>query len=207
MQTNIPDLSNIGGEIGDYLSADQLAELKPELGISGIFLSKMSARLNQEIHQLVISLDLLKVKRSAKRHNLHIDFQKDIEQAARQLQEHIEKAPPAICNYPKFVKLVNRLEKVPVFFFDIQKNPNLVEIGLKNPYGGKKPALRAMFVQDAHDIYRHFTGKKDWITLSQYENGRYTNPFFHLVKVCYERAGLQLSASTIRNDIKEARKG
>jgi hypothetical protein len=208
MRGKTPDLSDTGGEIGNFLSADQLDVLSTKLGITGKELSNMSARLNQEIHYLVKGLKLLKVKRTAIRSNRNLDYQNDIENAAAQLCERIRKAPIEVSNNRKFRALVGRLERISELFSQIRKDPGLSEFGLEDTYGGKRSDLRIKFVRDAHDIYKHFTGQKDWITFSHHTNDPYPNTFFQLVRLAYKcpGAGLPRSNSTIRDDIKGAKR-
>ena len=194
------------------MNADRLAEVIPNLGISGKKLSTMSDRLNWNIHHLVRDLKLLKVKRDAKRRNPSIYFQKDIEQAARNLTELINKAPEPMCNNPKFEPVLDELERLPILFSDIQSDPDLAQYDLEDPYAGKKSVLRTKFVVDTQVIYQHFTGKKDWIYRSYrenklYPNTLYPNTFFQLIKLTYECAGLSHGESTIRDDITRAKKG
>ena len=206
MRINRPDLSHTDHKIGDFLSADQLGELNPKLGIAGKKLSNMSACLNRDIDQLVKGLALLKVMRRAKRSNPDIDYQKDIEKAARNLCELIVRAPEPISTSSIFVALVTQLENISELFSEVQNDPVLAGFNLRNFYNVKPQDLRINFVGYAHDIYEHFTGKTDWTARSRHSSDRYSNLFFRLIKLCYECAGLTLGDSTIGNDANAAKR-
>ena len=160
---------------------------------------------NQELHEYVKNHKLLDRKKNTKQRKRNIDFPSEIEKAARDFRELVEKAPLVIANNTELLEMSDQLEAVPRIFNELRQEPYLAEQGMIDPYAGKYTDSRVDLVLGLHTAYKHFTGNEDWVTFDPYQS-EYTNSFFKLLRLCYQAAGLHLSDRTIERDIKNARK-
>jgi len=197
-----PDQSNTGGPIIRYLSAEQLGALNPELGMKGNALNNMTDCLNREIHFLVTRLDLYEVTRNAKKNNRNLDYKDDIDIAAKELIIRISRAPMAIACNDEMKDLIDLLKGIREVISEIQKDPILADFDMKNVYGGSAKDIRINFVIDARNIFRSCSEKANQIRGTR-KDGKL---LFHLIRMCYERAGVDLSDKTISKNISDAKK-
>ncbi len=185
-----------------YLSAEQLDALNPELGMRGNVLANLAGCLNREIHDFVRRLDLFRVTREAKRNNRNLDYKDDIDIAAKELIKRISRAPMAIANAPDMLDQIRRLSGIRDKVSEIQKDPILADYDLKNVYGGSAKKIRIDFVIDARNIIQSCSEKAN-----QFRGARKDGKLlFHLIKMCYECAEIDLSDKTILTDIADAKK-
>ena len=197
-----PDLSNTGGRIGSYLNPEHLNALNPELGMSGNVLDNLANCINVEVHYLVRRLDLARFAREAKRNNRNLDYKNDIEIAAKELIKRISRAPMPIANDPNMYALVQRLNGIREEISEIQTDPILADFELNDVYRRSDKKIRIDFVVDARNIFRSCS-KSAGLTRGDRKNGVLV---FRLIKICYERAGINRSDKIISIDISAAKK-
>ena len=130
----------------------------------------------------------------------------EIEKSARDFRELVRKAPPIIANNPELLEMSEQLEAVPHIFDELRQKPHLAELGMIDPYGGQKMDLRVDLILGLHALYSNLSGREDWVTSNTYHESKptFTNPFFQLLRLCFNDAGLDLADSTIAGNITKA---
>ena len=96
MRMNIPDLSNISGQIRQFVDFEQFEAMAKMLGVEPEKIHGFEQQTNQEIHELLKKRKRLKKKKDAKKRKRNIDFPSEIEKAAQNFQELVSKAPDVI---------------------------------------------------------------------------------------------------------------
>ena len=227
MRKKITDISDPGGEIRQILDPEQFitmlkgldivdetnitqddvdrAEVENKVELIEKKIEGFAKLANQELHEYVKNHKLLDRKKNTKQRKRNIDFPSEIEKAARDFRELVEKAPLVIANNTELLEMSDQLEAVPRIFNELRQEPYLAEQGMIDPYAGKYTDSRVDLVLGLHTAYKHFTGNEDWVTFDPYQS-EHTNSFFKLLRLCYQAAGLHLSDRTIERDIKNARK-
>lgn len=164
-------------------------------------------QVNQDIHYLGKRLSEITMIKSEKRAKRTLDYPAEIEKTALLFQELVRKAPYKISNNFELDELSNSLSVVPRILDELRADPVLEIFGIDYPVDrSSERKLRVEFVEATHALYTLFTkGKeRDWVNYDAHEDD-YTNPFFHLIKLCYESVGIKVKPSTISADIMKAK--
>ena len=227
MRKKITDISDPGGEIRQILDPERFITMvkgldfidesnitqddvdRAQVKNKGELIEKkikgFAKLANQELHEYVKIHKLLDRKKDTKKRKQNIDFPLEIEKAARDFRELVEKAPLVIANNTELLEMSDQLEAVPRIFNELRQEPYLAEQGMIDPYAGKYTDIRIALVLGIHALYSDITGMDDWVTRIP-DQQEYTNPFFQLLRLCYQDIGLYSSDRTIERDIKNARK-
>jgi hypothetical protein len=207
---SLPKLSTSGSAIAEIISAADLREFNGLLCLDEEKLGSLAQQLNIALHEYRMDLERISAARQSRSSNRNTHYEKDILDAAAELVRRIESAPPFISSHSKFVGLIDRIEHMDEWIANIRTDPLSAELAAMDPHILTPRDRRLQFIIDAHDIYRHFTDRKDWVSRTHSRvpaRDEQPNPFFLLVNKCVENAvGRKLSPSRIEKDIAEARK-
>ena len=196
-----PDLSDSGGEVVFRLSSEAFDEIDRSQNLTSEQKAALVLQMNRAVHFLVKEIASTEIKVDARARKVSLNPADDIVEAAQRLDELIQNGPLVISNNPELLAISSLLSDVPHIIKELAANPDLAVLGIDDPLAGKVTDVRRAFVEDAHEIYHRVTGKTDWITSSEYDDSRYTNSFFALIKTCYSAAGVSISDHSIREDI------
>jgi len=159
---------------------------------------------NQRLHEYLKDYELLGRKKDARGNKRKIDFLGDIDDTAYRLRELITKAPLGISDNLELEEISSHLEAVPHIIKELRDSDRRLDLGLNDPYSGEYTELRHELVLKLHILYVDITGLKDWVSRIP-DSREYTNPFFKLLRLCYQAIG-SVSDRSIERDIKNARK-
>ncbi len=159
---------------------------------------------NIRLHEYLKDYELLGRKKDARDNKRKIDFLGEIDDTAYRLRELITKAPLGISDNMELEEISSQLEAVPHIIKELRESDRRQNLGLNDPYGGEYTELRHELVLKLHILYVDITGLIDWVSRIP-DSKEYTNPFFKLLRLCYQAIGEDLSDRSIEDDIKNAR--
>ncbi len=159
---------------------------------------------NIRLHEYQKDYELLGRKKDARDNKRKIDFLGEIDDTAYRLRELITKAPLGISDNLELEEISSHLEAVPHIIKELRDLDRRLDLGLNDPYSGEYTELRHELVLKLHILYVDITGLEDWVSRIP-DSKEYTNPFFKLLRLCYQAIG-SVSDRSIERDIKNARK-